>query len=165
MKTTKMLDDEDYNRMHEILQPRCNDAISVIDDIEKKFVLFMGHKARVVNQQQRIKSLQNQMKDTCVISKGLLVIALLCIDWKMKWEPFSNRETTMEHYGKRGISWHGAYILYYIWLQGKAVEQRVYLDQILDGDNKQDGLSVLSMVEAMMVHIKEDLPCIDELWL
>ena len=41
----------------------------------------------------------------------------------------------------------------------------MYLDQILDSDNKQDGLSVLSMVEAMIIHIKEDLPCINELWL
>ena len=125
----------------------------------------MGHKARVVNQPQRIKALQNQMKDACVNSKGEIVIALLCIDWKMKWEPFLNRETTMEHYGKRGVSWNGAYILYYIWLEGKAVEQRMYLNQILEGDNKQDGLSVLSIVETMIVRIKEDLDCITKLWL
>ena len=139
--------------------------ISLIDDIEKKFVLFMGHKVRVVNQHQRIKALHNQMKDVCVNTKGIKVIALLCIDWKMKWEAFSNRETIMKHYGKRGVSWHGVYILYYIWLEDKAVKQRVYLDQILNGDNKQDGLSVLSMIEAMIVHIKEDLAFIKELWL
>ena len=78
------------------------------------------------------------MKAVCVNTKGGIVIALLCIDWKMKWEAFLNRETTMGHYKKRGVSWHGAYILYYIWLEleGKAVEQRVYLNQILDSDNK-----------------------------
>ena len=90
--------------MHAILRPCCNDAISVIDDIENKFVLFMGHKACVVNQQQRIKVLHNQMKDACVNNKGVEVIALFCIDWKMKWEAFTNRETATKHYGKRGIS-------------------------------------------------------------
>ena len=50
MEPTKILDDEDNNPMHEILQPCCDNAISVIDDIEKRFVLFMGHKVRVVYQ-------------------------------------------------------------------------------------------------------------------
>ena len=128
METATLLDNEKNSPMYEIFQPCCDDAISVIDYIEKKFVLFIGHKARVVNQQQRIKALQNHMKDACVNSKRGIVIGLLCIDWKMKWEPFSNRETTMEHFDKRGVSWHGAYILYYIWLEGKAVEQQIYLN-------------------------------------
>ena len=109
--------------------------------------------------------MHQEMEEKCTESKGIATTAKICIDWKMKWEPYTDRETTQEHYGKRGVSWHGAYIMYHEWSEEekKAVERRKYLDQILQGDNKQDGLGVLSMVEAMLVHIKEELPFIKDI--
>ena len=35
-------------------------------------------------------------------------------DYKMKFEPISTRETTLDHYGKRGISWHGFCLQFYL---------------------------------------------------
>ena len=164
-ETEKQVEEAESDSMRNILKNRCTDAVMVIDDVENKFVLYMAHVVRKINQQQRIKQMHQEMEEKCTESKGTTTTAKICIDWKMKWEPYTDRETTQEHYGKRGTSWHGAYIMYHEWSEEekKAVERRKYLDQILEGDNKQDGLGVLSMVEAMLVHIKEELPFITDI--
>jgi hypothetical protein len=46
--------------------------------------------------------LQNETVNECVI----------LLDYKMKFEPVYFREKTVDHYGKKGISWHGAMILF-----------------------------------------------------
>ena len=35
------------------------------------------------------------------------------INYKMKLDPIYYREKTVDHYGKRGMSWHGAMLPYY----------------------------------------------------
>ena len=48
---------------------------------------------------------------------------------------------------------------------GEVVEKRLYLNQILSGDNEQNGLSVAAMIEAMIVQIGAEVKDITEVWL
>jgi hypothetical protein len=93
----------------------------------------------------------------------------LVIDFKMKFEERSARETTKEHYGKRGMSWHGCLIMYFerikvktkegktVW---KTVRKNVYLDQIVNNGNEQTSGMVMSLLEAAIKWIAEFLPFI-----
>ena len=71
----------------------------------------------------------------------------------MKSEERRSRETSQQHYAKRGISWHGFMLLYYKYetetlmdedgnetTKGLAIKHRVYMDQIVSSENKQDAL-------------------------
>lgn len=87
----------------------------------------------------------------------------------------SSNETAQEHFGKRGISWHGCLLTFFVYVEdgqtelpeseggveclpGRAERRTVYLDQILSGGNKQDGLAVASMVEAALHHLGGSFP-------
>ena len=37
------------------------------------------------------------------------------IDFKMKFETMSVRDSTLEHYGQRGIGWHGCALIYHLY--------------------------------------------------
>lgn len=121
-----------------------------------KAKLFMGHRVRVVNQQRAIKALY-EMKIHC-IEKGFSEIALIIIDFKMKLDPIYWREKTVDHYGKRGMSWHGALIQYYTMVEGVPTLSKFYLDQICENDNKQDKFAVISLVEAILLELKRHHP-------
>ena len=45
---------------------RKNDAIKVIDECQRKFKLFMGHRARCTNQNKAISDIEEQMKVDCL---------------------------------------------------------------------------------------------------
>ena len=67
----------------------------------------MGHKVRCKNQSKCIKQVDNDMKKLCHNSKGEDIRGLLVMDFKMKFNPISARESTIQHCGKQCISWHG----------------------------------------------------------
>ena len=90
-----------------------NDAKKVVDETAKKFRLFMGHKCRVRCQQLGIEAIYKEMREDFIESDGNNVHGVLLMDFKMKFEPVSGRETTLEHYGKRGICWHGCQLTYF----------------------------------------------------
>lgn len=73
----------------------------------------------------------------------------------------------MDHYGKRGMSWHGAMLRYWAFDTelGKLVEMKLYFDQICNGDNKQDKEAVDALVEAVMISLRPDVPHITRLTL
>ena len=92
----------------------------------------------------------------------------------------SVRESTLEHYGKRGIGWHGCVLIYYLYkvktgdkhnieydVNGCEIHEArkniVYIDQILESSNKQDGMMVISLLEAALVAINDQLPFINEI--
>ena len=87
---------------------------------------------------------------------------LLVMDFKMKFNPMNARESTLDHYGKRGISWHGFCIIYYLYDENSkdATRYCAYLDQILSDRNKQDTYCVISLLEAALKQIHSDLPFI-----
>ena len=92
------------------------------------------------------KAIQKIHEDTIneCYTKTESVTALVIGDFKMKFEPLSSRETTIEHYGKRGISWHGFCIQFYL-LKNMTLEDgtttekeqkyTVYIDQIISDGN------------------------------
>ena len=85
------------------------------------------------------------MVKKCADSNGKNIIAMIIVDYKMKFEPISARETTLDHYGKRGISWHGFCVQFYL-LEEREDESgtiskvptlyTIYIDQIISDENK-----------------------------
>ena len=166
--------DSDTNTPTSIVNrtPRIDDAIKVIDECQNKFRLFMGHRARCTNQNKAINSIENKMKTSCMDRKIKGVTAIMIGDFKMKFEPISSRETTVDHYGRRGLSWHGFCLIFYLRqittdkdgnVKEEPVKYTVYLNQLLSDSNKQDSLSVFSLLDAAMAQIAEELPFITKL--
>ena len=107
------------------------------------------------------------MKKECLDMNTTTVTALMIGDFKMKFEPISARESQLDHYGKRGISWHGFCLQFYLLQQsvnkdGSIVREprkyTVYLDQIISDCNKQDAYSVFSLLDMTMAQIANKLP-------
>ncbi len=130
------------------------DAIMFIEDAEEKFALFYAHCVRVVNQSTYIDKTKKELFKRCTdLADNLDTIH--CIgDFKMKLEDLSSQTTSAEHYGKCGMSWHGFHIAMWIFLEGKAVEALLYLDQIMEGDSKQDWAAIASVVKLLIVQVK-----------
>lgn len=87
------------------------DAKTVLEDIMDKFELYRGHRVRVANQQKAHQAVHTELAQWCLDNKRDCPRAVLVADWKMKFVPLSARETTQEHFAKRGIGWHG-FLLY-----------------------------------------------------
>ena len=145
------------------------DAIQVARDTKEKFQLFMAHKTRCACQNLAISNLHKHLQDEC-LKGGSSTTAIMIMDFKMKWEPVSGRESTQGHFGKRGIGWNGCCIVYYKrekiqkedgTYEFKAIRYTSYIDQILSGTNKQDSMCVFSCLEAALLVFKEDLSFID----
>ena len=156
------------------------DAKRIVRDTAEKFALYMAHSMRCTNQSMAIKKLHSEIQNECMSTKGVKTRAILIVDFKMKFEAKSARETTVEHFGKRGIRWHGCALIYYMYQQkqddngnlmvddnGKEVmfakKHIIYIDQILEDGNKQDGLVVISLIESAVTAIHEHLPFINSI--
>ena len=110
------------------------------------------------------------MVERLIQSGGKEVQALMIVDFKMKFEPVSARETTLDHYGKRGIGWHGIHIMYFNLedvedgkdgkISKQPVQYSVYLDQVLEDGNKQDTICVVSLLDAALKQISYNIPSI-----
>ena len=77
------------------------DATKVVNDCVQEINFYMGHKARCTNQNRAIH--ENMVKK-CADSNGKDVVTMVVADYKMKFEPISARETTLDHYSKCRIS-------------------------------------------------------------
>ena len=79
----------------------------------------------------------------------------------MKYGMKSTRETTIEYFGKRGIGWHGFAVVYYqLDHEGNTIRNIVYIDQILNDTNKQNGTTVVGLLEVTITAIMLELPFI-----
>ena len=105
------------------------------------------------------------MKQECLENKISSKHALVVINWKMKFESMSARGTSQEHFGKRGIAWHGCLLKFFRYEEGSAVRYNIYADQIMEGSNKQDSLAVASTIEAFLYQIHEELSFLEEITL
>jgi hypothetical protein len=85
---------------------------------------------------------------------------LIGIDWKMRFLAGRIRESSMHHYGKRGLSWHEDVLWWYDWdtEEEKTVKCFMALDQIMGTGNKQDGVAVLCTMEALIEKINQEIP-------
>ena len=75
----------------------------IIEHCLDKVILYLAHSVRCKAQQRRIKELMS-------LSKGEVLV--ITLDYMMKWEEERARESSREHYGKRGISVHGSLVKY-----------------------------------------------------
>ena len=140
----------------------------------------MAHITWCTYQLHAINKKEKELEELCIKSKGKDIEAMLIIVFKMKFETQSTRESTVEHFGKRGISWHGCALIYYLYENKKdedgnptvdnemnnvyyAKKYLVYIDQILTNSNTQDGMSVVSLLEACLTSIYCKLPFISKL--
>ena len=140
-----------------------DDAVTVISGIKEKFKLFLSHQARCKCQSVAIDKAEKDIKQKCIDSNGKVINALIIIDFKMKYEMKSSRETTVEHFGKRGIGWHGFAIIFYLLdNEGSPYKNIVYLDQILSETNMQNALTVVALLETGISTIISELPYIKE---
>ena len=81
----------------------------IFGEIRDKFHLFMGHRFRVTNQQRAIQRIHEELQKSCPKEiNGKKKCTVVVLDLKMKFWASYFREKTVESYGKRGTSWHGA---------------------------------------------------------
>jgi hypothetical protein len=103
---------EPYDGM-DSLQAYVTDAMKVINQCKVKFVFYMAHKQRVAQQQGQIREIDGGMRTEVEETQSVGTSIVIIIDWKMKFENIAKKESAMDHYGKRGISWHGCFAYYY----------------------------------------------------
>jgi hypothetical protein len=129
-----------------------NSALEFVKESTHRMRLYKAHTLRVVIQQKALEGYRQELYEICAKEKNTEVRLLyIIIDFKMKWEAMYQREKTTDHFGKRGISWHGNRIEYFIWnkIEEKVEPGILKLAQILSGVNKQDMMTVLALLEAM----------------
>ena len=85
------------------------------------------------------------------------------MDFKMKFEEKHFRESTQLYFGKRGIGWHGCMLIFFIWQNEAPICHTIFIDQILSDKNKQDGLTILSLLEAAQLLILKSFPFLSHL--
>ena len=145
--------------VEKLILPNHDEALEVLTWCREKVHLYMGHRVRVLNQQIAIREAIEGMEHRCEENK-VSNEAHVILDYKMKFDAMYFREKTTEHYGKRGISWHGAMILFFIYDQTlrKAVKQTIYFDDVSFGENKQDAPAVISLVECLLMRLRKRFP-------
>ena len=148
------LDDEDER----------NEILEVLEDSSEKVYLYMKHRARVWCQQEFYNELERELYEECARTKKDGTKCIWVIDFKQKFEAMSARETQTEGFGKRGMSWHGISVIFYVWNEAtQQPERRIYyIDQVLDKTNKQDTWSTATLIEAAIAAVKLDLPQLEE---
>ena len=111
--------------------------VRVIDGISEKFKLYLGHQTRCQCQSMAISQIELDMKELCLRSRGSTINAMIIIDFKMKYEIKSSRESTVEHYGERGLGWHSMAIIFYLFDEKDSLPYQniVYIDQIMNNLN------------------------------
>jgi len=121
------------------------------------------HQVRCKCQHVAISSAEENIKQTTISSGGKFIKALIIMDFKMKYGMKSTRETTIKHFGERGVGLHGFAILYcQLDDEGNPIRNIVYLDQILNDTNKQGGVSVVALLEVAITAFISELPFIKE---
>lgn len=103
----------------------------------------------------KINCLQNKTVNECVIH----------LDYNMKFEPVYFREKTVDHYGKRQRSWHGAMITFYTDGVRTTLQNMYYMDHVVKNESKQDITSVISILEAVIIGLKKLFPRLTTIYL
>ena len=144
------------------------DAIQVIQDTSDKFKLYTAHVMQCSCQLEALCDLETKLKNECMETKGSKTRSIMIMDFKMKYESKSVCESSIEHYGKRGIGWHGCALIYYLYKIKLDDKNNIVYDTsgkevYKPRSNKQDGMTVISLIEAALVSIVDQLSFIDEI--
>lgn len=102
------------NRVFKFLTEMKDEILGRLQQVENilsaaatKFKIFMALKVRAAVQEKRIKDLFYWFK-----ARNSSERVIMMVNFKMKVETERHRETKLQYYGKAGMSWHGAGILY-----------------------------------------------------
>ena len=153
---TEQVTDEETASIFRWFEHRLKPAVSaehheLVDEAVEKVRVFMGHQVRTAVQQDAIREANERLQR----DPGLCIVIA---DYKMKIEPSQHRESTVEHYGKRGISYHGCCVAF-IEKEGEERHLRLrYFDTVIEGDAAQDIGSTLSIVEDVLMRIRHEMP-------
>lgn len=118
---------------------------------------------RVLNQRVEIEKIKTRIKNDESCDTAYVIT-----DFKMKYTPVRYRETSQQHFAKRGMSWNGFMILYrteeHNWdclddTQRESFDH-MYFDLLSSGDSTQDYFMVLSGLEVMLSELHKELPYI-----
>ena len=113
---------------------------------------WKAHVLRSVNQEQAKEETLGALNDQSV---------LVTMDWAMKYLPQRYREQMSDFYGKRGKSWHVACVVFKTGENEFSVETIVHIfDSCI-----QDWFSVASIVEHVLVTIKQEHPIVKTAYL
>jgi methylaspartate ammonia-lyase len=74
----------------------------------------------------------------------------------MKYNDKRLRESQLHNFGKRGSLWNENVATDFICKDSKTQKVKISLDQIMNTGNKQDQISVLAMLEALMRKFDEE---------
>lgn len=125
--------------------------MTLLLDVKAKYKLYLAHKVRMSNQRLRI----NNIFASLTIKQALIVV-----DFKMKFIPMFWRETTLQHYGKRGISWHGAMI----YIPNDDSFDVYYVDCISENDMKQDVNLVTQIIDITLERLRSIRSDVEEVY-
>jgi hypothetical protein len=131
-------------------------AITAIDRCERLTSIWRGQCARVANQRLAIAEIHERIEKDCLELKlEQPREAVIVMDYKMKYVSQYYRQKSIEHFAKRGISWHGFLVIFYTYdvASGKVEREHVYGDQIVRGTNKQDGHAVAALLEVFLFQL------------
>lgn len=134
------------------------DAHEILTEASHRFMLYLGHVHRVKAQQLAQRRAMGTIKSERLHNRVVIVV-----DWKMKFEPLRFRENTVDFYGEKGLSWHGAAVYYLDPENSEDVVlgnefQMLFMDHIMKDDTTEDWQAVASSLEAMLKRIKSELP-------
>ena len=121
----------------------------VVEDALGKVIIAMGHALRTSVQKTRIAAIEDEVRQ--LGSKH----ARLILDYKMKLAPVQWRESGTLHYGKRGMSYHGAALLF---VNEDGELETHWLDTVVAGDSKQDRGATVAIVEDLLARARKILP-------
>jgi len=88
---------------------------------------------------------------------------LVVMDWAMKWLPRSHRETQIEWFGKRGISWHVSACVTRAEDEASEFEVQTFV-HIFEKCN-QDWFAVLSILDHLVQQLVQISPDLKEIFL
>ena len=127
--------------------------LDVVPYLARTFYLFQQHTMRGQWQGLQIKEVMASLTQTKVA---------IIIDHKQKVLPQSYQESSVDHYGKTGMSLCGAAVKYVL-EEGGPMQTRFY--DIVCLDNRQDAEQVQSILQALTSVIKRDFPLVETLFL
>jgi hypothetical protein len=122
--------------------------LSVIRYLSRTFYLFQQHVVRGYWQGQKIKDMFNSLTTSEVA---------IIVDHKQKVLPQSFRESSVEHYGKAGMSLLGAAVRFRLSNDNGAAVQTCFYDVVCE-DNKQDTEQVQAIISCLVKVITQDFP-------
>ena len=78
-----------------------------LDDVANKVKLYMGHMQCATVQKRLIEELFNYLKKQ-EVEKSFCIV----MDYTMKYKPMFLRESILQWFGRRVISWHGSVVFF-----------------------------------------------------